>query len=97
MDAHQQEPPLDHNGVATVLCEVVMYDESQNSHRIKTALKGLTIQGVGFLPRNSTVVLIAGAQVISDAFVWGHVQTPGCSRDHMLTSTACEGLLKCVL
>lgn len=53
------------------LVEVSIFDESQQNHVVRTALKGETISFQGKLPSQSTVVLIVKAQVVfkDDRFV----------------------------
>ena len=58
------EPELKHDEIVSILAEVVVFDDHQTKHCLKTALKGLFLRFHGSLPADSTVVLIVGAKTL---------------------------------
>ena len=58
------EPELKHDEIVSILAEVVVFDDHQTKHCLKTALKGLFLRFHGSLPAESTVVLIVGAKTL---------------------------------
>ena len=62
MDVQLLEPVLMPGHQVTLLCEVIVYDNLQLKHCLKTALRGIYVKFAGCLPPNATVVLITGVQ-----------------------------------
>ena len=65
MDVQLLEPVLMPGHQVTLLCEVIVYDNLQLKHCLKTALRGVHVKFAGCLPSNATVVLITGVTVQS--------------------------------
>ena len=58
----------------TVLIEVVVFDEHQRCHKLKTALKGVSVVYHGELPIDTTILLLVNAVVRQDQGTW--IATP---------------------
>ena len=63
MDVHWLEPNLVDRHKVSLLCEVIIHDESQRQHCLKTALKGYHVKFVGNVPQHVTVVLLTNVRV----------------------------------
>ena len=61
MDASFLEGTPSHGEQWTALVEILLFDETQKSHRIKTALKGELMIYEGTLPVDTTIILLVNA------------------------------------
>ena len=62
MNLHLEHSPTV-GEVYTGLLQVAVHDDGQTCHLVKTAIKGIFLRYKGYLPPNTTVVLVVSAQV----------------------------------
>lgn len=63
MDASFLDPPFSNKGTMSLLCEVQIFDKTQKTHHLRTALRGRFFKLEGTIPESATILLLVGVQV----------------------------------
>ena len=100
MDVHILDPVFPKHGQVSLLCDVQAFDEEQQSHLLRTALKGRRVVFRGSLPAGATVVLLIQVQVtVHDSALPVLSMTSEsrvCAKPHLIKQNALKVVEVCV-